>query len=1335
MKWNLPSTRMWVIITASALILMGLVWAGFELITYSQWYGNQVRTRLIAQLEQASGGIVSIEKIQIGENRLAFHLYNLEIKSEQAPTMPPIVAIPEAELQFRLLSMLRWRVSLEMLNIHEPHLQVLIGEDGTSNIPVPALSSWVEDGEEFAAEQLLGLEIERLVLTGGKIDWNGQLMNAQFSASELEVKTVFNNDLQEYTLQASLTNPLWEMSGKTGLAEGKVTVEAVLSSSGIDLALAQIEGEGYSIDIEGRLDDLFAPSFSGTYRANAPLALMSYWLRFATGQDEDQEIEGQLALEGNLDWDSPTNQVKYSGSFIAEEVVYTGIKQKLQLEARYSGNREIFEATDISVRTVGVEATGNMSLQLLAGDQQFSGNFDISAMEIEELSVAFGIDKLPWSGHVNASLVVSGSLSEGFVVDTQLKVEPSLRSSLQPVQGKGMIRYTSNISAFTVSSLELSTPAAQVMMDGVVKTSGQTSLGLKVVLESKQALQQIMDLVSPEATLPELTPDGTYTYLGEFYGLSRKPEDPILIGELLLEDFEIAGTHWEELSLQGSLTKSGIEIQNGQLTDGNGLISLHGSLPLQNSEVLNMAITVKSFDAEKLMQTSGLSLPFAGKLTMDLNLFGPMQAYEANGRATIDDFVLWGEEFDSISTDFLYNSSGLELEAFLLVAGDAQLQGKALVAVQDGNATFTLASSHWPLDSLKFVQETVSELEGSLQFKLQGTIQQETGSSQQKLLELDGNWEVSDMHIGEQELDFWKGTLGTNQRQDEIRIDWQAGMLGGMFQGQAVINQQDELLSYSGQLEFNNLPPAQVAELINLPLSGYSGRIDGQAEFSGDLGQPGSLQASGTIDLFEFVIPVSEDEEHLVYSVFPMRWQYANELMRLGSMSLTSNNTDLGISGAVSLAGDTTVDMAIDGQLNMLLLHGLTAGLQPTGTLDVGLRVRGTIEEPRLEGSIQVLDASITSPNNAFRLDEVNGTLAFEDNQINIQKMSASAGEGSVEFSGITTLTEDGLEYRLLAAAKNVRVNYPTNISSVIDGQFTLAGSGARSILNGDMLITRLSTSNTMTFTELFSRLRQPAGFPVANSSLQGMQLNIHISALSNMPIKTPLVRNVEAEFALDLMGTLASPAMLGSIEITQGEVQMLGTRYRINHGNIRFVNPSRTDPVLNIELETRIRDVDLALVLSGPTRDLGLSYRSDPPLPFHDVVNLIAVGREPTADPSIASRQRIEQQSLIQTGADNILSQAIKRPVSQRLQRFFGVSRLKVDPQIGGPEANPSARISTEQQITNTLTLIYSYDLSSSQQQAVRIEWTPDRRWSFIVTRDQNGLVGSDVLYKIRLP
>ena len=108
------------------------------------------------------------------------------------------------------------------------------------------------------------------------------------------------------------------------------------------------------------------------------------------------------------------------------------------------------------------------------------------------------------------------------------------------------------------------------------------------------------------------------------------------------------------------------------------------------------------------------------------------------------------------------------------------------------------------------------------------------------------------------------------------------------------------------------------------------------------------------------------------------------------------------------------------------------------------------------------------------------------------------------------------------------------------------------------------------------------------------------------------------------------------------------GTRYVINRGEIDFTNPFRIEPVLDFELETRIRDVDIALNISGPARNMNLSYRSDPPLEFNQLVSLIAVGRSPTTDPVLAAQERVEAQPLIQAGANTLLSQALSRPFSK---------------------------------------------------------------------------------------
>jgi translocation and assembly module TamB len=96
-------------------------------------------------------------------------------------------------------------------------------------------------------------------------------------------------------------------------------------------------------------------------------------------------------------------------------------------------------------------------------------------------------------------------------------------------------------------------------------------------------------------------------------------------------------------------------------------------------------------------------------------------------------------------------------------------------------------------------------------------------------------------------------------------------------------------------------------------------------------------------------------------------------------------------------------------------------------------------------------------------------------------------------------------------------------------------------------------------------------------------------------------------------------------------------------------------------------------------------------------------------------------------------LSQALNSAVSSRIERIFGVSRVKIDPQVGGPETNPGARVTLEQQVTQDVRFTYITNLSESQQQVIQVEWNINPRWSVIAVRDRNGLFGIDLKWRKR--
>jgi translocation and assembly module TamB len=84
-------------------------------------------------------------------------------------------------------------------------------------------------------------------------------------------------------------------------------------------------------------------------------------------------------------------------------------------------------------------------------------------------------------------------------------------------------------------------------------------------------------------------------------------------------------------------------------------------------------------------------------------------------------------------------------------------------------------------------------------------------------------------------------------------------------------------------------------------------------------------------------------------------------------------------------------------------------------------------------------------------------------------------------------------------------------------------------------------------------------------------------------------------------------------------------------------------------------------------------------------------------------------------------------------LQRFFGVSKLRIDPTLPGVENNPQARLTLEQQISPDLTFTYITNVTNSNPQIIRIEWALSKQLSVVALREENGVFGLDFFVKKR--
>jgi translocation and assembly module TamB len=232
---------------------------------------------------------------------------------------------------------------------------------------------------------------------------------------------------------------------------------------------------------------------------------------------------------------------------------------------------------------------------------------------------------------------------------------------------------------------------------------------------------------------------------------------------------------------------------------------------------------------------------------------------------------------------------------------------------------------------------------------------------------------------------------------------------------------------------------------------------------------------------------------------------------------------------------------------------------------------------------------------------------------------------------------------------------------------------------------------------------------------------------------QTSLTRDIQPEADLRLRGTASRPVVLGRVSVNQGEIQFFGTQYTITRGEVSFFNPVKIEPVLSLDLETRVRGITVTINFSGPIDKLNMNYRSDPPLQSTEIIALLTVGRAPTTAPTASTAATNTNQGFLAAGSNSLLGQAVAAPLSGRLQRLLGVSRLKIDPELTGVTNTPQARVTFEQQLSREVTLTYTTNLNRTQQQIVRLQWDFSKDFSLLAVRDENGIFGVDFLYRRR--
>ncbi|MBV9407111.1 MAG: translocation/assembly module TamB domain-containing protein, partial [Acidobacteriaceae bacterium] len=444
--------------------------------------------------------------------------------------------------------------------------------------------------------------------------------------------------------------------------------------------------------------------------------------------------------------------------------------------------------------------------------------------------------------------------------------------------------------------------------------------------------------------------------------------------------------------------------------------------------------------------------------------------------------------------------------------------------------------------------------------------------------------------------------------------------------------------------------------------------------------------------------------------------------------------TNVIASGSVNLKnGSSPLGLNLNADADLTLLQDFDKNFYSSGSVALNATVHGNFSDPLVNGRIELKNANVnyaTAPNG---LSNGNGVILLNGTNATIQTLTGESGGGKVSATGFVGYGNSNVNFNLRATATKVRVRY-SGISATANAAISMIGNTNRSLVRGTVTIQRISYGSSGDVGSILSGASTPPTTPEAPSPLlSGMRLDIRIVTAPDLRVITTYANRLAVDANLNLRGTAALPGMLGTVRVTDGQLVFFGNTYTVNTGTINFYDPNSIQPVLNISLNTIAQNVSVTLGVSGPMNNLHLSYSSDPPLTFQQIVQLLATNTTPN-DPTIASQQPAPpQQSVTQMGESALLGQAVANPLASRVQRVFGITQFKIDPSFQGSGGQPSARVTLQQKIANNITFTYIEDLSQSNAEIIRVEWAFTPALSAVALRDFNGNVSLEFFYHFK--
>jgi hypothetical protein len=1050
--------------------------------------------------------------------------------------------------------------------------------------------------------------------------------------------------------------------------------------------------------------------------------------------------QGRFQLTGPVDLEMLDRHVMRTGFGLKGATRWDGLLSvdgsHLRIEGRAEGTGGVFKGMsvprfggllkydgdgldlhDLQLEALGGTAT--LDIQVPNGPEAVRLSGPLRGVDAEGLiRLIFDVGEMGLGAGTSGDFAVSWPKGKPRQISGRFAMDLEPRADLRtPLSGR--VEWSAEKGVEKLELADLKTPATRARLSGRIEVDDRADLALDgestALADTDDLLRRLRRALGNPA--PELAGvSGSGVFHGRWTGTLQLP---VFGGRFTGQEFGYRGVVWGGAEWVGVLDADSVSSRSLVLRRGGGEIWLDGRAETGDygaHDGNDLSVRLRAWPAADVAKALDWKLNLGGLLSGDATIRGRRSAPDGSARVTSPEGRYYGIPYADLAVVSRWRGPLTEITSGLARIGGGGVRFRGSLS-DDG--LYDGAAEVEGVD----VDSVLPPLTPQIHFggRVSGRIALQGPLTRPRLR---GSLSSPRLFVGDEGLGSLEATLtgsgdgrlAVTARCRSPRVDLSLGGTVGAdapYEGALRLEARDTSLDPFLRAPFPSLP-----SLVGIVATG-------SLDIRGPLRAPRDLALDATLPEVQVQLP-----EYPIRNREPLHVTVAGGHLDLRAVHMAGEGTDLVVEGGADLLGQGPLRVGAKGAADLRTLSVIMRNLRGRGAARLAVEVGGTLGAPKLAGTLTLEGAGVRVRGFPHGLDDVHGTVRFTESAAELVGLTGTLAGGAVELEGQAAYAAGQLKsFDIRPSGRDMALRYPEGLRSLIDADLRLFGDASRQWITGTVDVKQaVWTRRYDLATELLSG---GGGFEQPESLGEGVRYDLKVRAPGTLHIDNNLA-TLQARADLVVQGTFDAPVLLGRAEVDRGRVYFQGRTYVIRRGTIVFSNPQRTDPLFNIEAETRVRSYQITLKLGGTLKNINSTLTSDPPLAALQILNLLA-GADESAVASLTQAQSAQWQ-LAATGAASLATGRLAEEVGleRGAERVFGLNRFSIDPALlRGATTNPTARLTVGKRLTADLSVLYSVDLRGVDGPVLSVEYTLSDRLSILLTQSQLDGLGFDILLR----